>query len=191
MHRPRDVFFGNEVEKRQLSFDLARPFCDHGDWLVVWDADYHMLQCDPAMLRYELESTDCVAATYTLLDNKDLMDEAGGLAKYAALHDIDTEWTSRTRGFYKWTDDLTYGPAHFVIRGTYDGESKWVYGPDLIGGEQDKATPALDLNHLMVAYHRRDERPRVRREHADAYYDIRDAVGAESFEGCELRAPAC
>lgn len=189
VHRPSDVFWGNEVEKRQLSLDLARPFCtSERDWILVWDADYHILQTQPELVRYELERTDRLAATYTLLDNRDTM--ADGLLGYAATHDIEAEWTTRTRGFFRWTDDLRYGPAHYTISGTYDGERRWVYGPDLIVGETENGVPAFDLDHLMVAYHRRDERPLVRRQAADVYCKVRDAAGIESLPGSGLRSHA-
>lgn len=39
LHAPREVFFGNEVEKRTLGFRLAETVAEPGDWYFVIDAD--------------------------------------------------------------------------------------------------------------------------------------------------------
>src|SRR5437667_11615337 len=53
LHRPNDLFWGNEVEKRQLSLALAAPFLTPlEDWVCVFDADNHVYQINPEMLRW-------------------------------------------------------------------------------------------------------------------------------------------
>lgn len=39
LHVPREVFFGNETEKRTLGFQLAGHVTEPGDWLFLIDAD--------------------------------------------------------------------------------------------------------------------------------------------------------
>lgn len=186
IHRPRQLFFGNEIEKRNLSLQLARPFVQDGDWVMAWDADYHLHHCRPDIVRHELGSTDLLAATYTILESRDYLAEGGYVKEYAQQRPVDTRYTIRTRGIYRWTGDLEYANAHFLMRGTYDGQLRWVYGPDLVGGkvvaENEHFCQALNLNKSLVVYHRRDERPLSRRESADEYYRRRDLAGIETID---------
>lgn len=40
IHRPREIFWGNEVEKRNLTIALASSVLESGrDWIVIFDAD--------------------------------------------------------------------------------------------------------------------------------------------------------
>lgn len=177
LHRPKEVFWGNEVAKRQLSLELARPL--EPNWVLVFDSDYLVMQTDPDIVRYDLEQTDLNVATYTMLDNQDLQtDEAA--AEYAVTHPVETEWTYQTRAIYRWTDDLEYGPAHWTIRGTYDGRRQWIFGPEAM------EEPAMDLQGSLVAVHRRSRRPLVRNEAAKAFADARDTCGIEKFNASLL-----
>ncbi len=117
IHRPKDVFFGQEVEKRNLSLKLAAPLLTPGeDWVMIFDADYQVMLCeDPVYARALLEHTEHNVATYTLLDGHDILANETA-AEVCRDVDIDTEWTIRDRGIFRWTDDLRYGPSHFFIR---------------------------------------------------------------------------
>jgi hypothetical protein len=183
LHRPKDLFWGNEVAKRNLALDLLRPFLESEvDWVLAFDADYLMLQVQPEQVRHELANCEENVATYTLLDGKDLTTDEF-MQQYAAKRHIDHEWTFRTRGAYRWTPDLTYGPAHWTISGTYQGRHQWIYGPDLLPGDERFAPiePAHNLNDLLVAHHRREYRSLTRKQSAEGYYLARDAAGAESL----------
>jgi len=193
IHRPKDIFWGNEVEKRNLSLRLAAPFCTSDrDWILVWDSDYHLLMADPEVVRAELEQTDKLAATYTILEGEDYWAGNAFLRTYSQQRPVDTSWTLRTRGIYRWAPDLAYHDAHFVMKGTYDGELQWVYGPDLVGGRTvglgeggeaaDLLVKAHNLNRALVVYHRRDERALSRRQAAEQYYSLRDASGVEVID---------
>jgi hypothetical protein len=103
LHQPREPFWGNEVEKRNLSLALASEV----DWLIVFDADMRVIHADAEAVRWELDHTDRNVGTYTLQDG----------------HDGDA-WKSPFRGIYRWSDDLVYGPAHYDITGTYAGCSE-------------------------------------------------------------------
>jgi hypothetical protein len=188
IHRPRQLFFGNEIEKRNLSLQLARPFASDGDWVLVWDADYHLHHVEPDIVRHELEHTDKLAATYTIFEREDLMADPYK-ARYARDRVIDWRWTIRTRGIYKWAADLEYLNAHFIMRGTYQGVERYVYGPDLIGGKLNPESEtskvlcdAHDIGRALVVYHRRDERPLRRRQDAEEYYHRRDVAEVERVD---------
>jgi hypothetical protein len=43
LYQPNTVWMGNEVEKRQVMIDLAWTIADKGDWFVVWDCDYKLV----------------------------------------------------------------------------------------------------------------------------------------------------
>lgn len=183
IHRPRDVWFGNEVEKRNHTLDLAGTVCDEDDWVIVFDADLHMLQCNPALIRHELESTDCVVATYTVLDGKDFLAD-DKLADYVKHRPIDSEWTTRTRDIYRWHPTLRYGPLHWSVSRRLDGETVWLRGPF---EERYQADP-LRLDASLVCYHRTMDRMRSRRETADAYYQIRNKLNIEPRDRLDAEA---
>ena len=175
IHRPKDVFFGQEVEKRNLSLALAAPLLTPGeDWVMIFDGDYQMMLCeDPAFVRSVLETTDKNVATYTILDGHDPLADEDSVA---VTMDIDTEWTIRDRGIFRWTEDLRYGPSHFFVKGTYDGETQWLRGPDLIMASDGsvQAAPTEHLGRSLVVVHRRSKRAKVRRDAAEGYYRMRD-----------------
>lgn len=196
VHRPRQLFFGNEIEKRNLSLRLAAAFADEGDWILVWDGDYHLHHADPKLLRHQLENTECLAATYTILESIDYLSDDGtdenSIRRELALRSpANTRYTIRTRGLYRWTPDLHYENAHFLMKGTYNGEERWVYGPDLVGGKtigwESPDNPygfcqAENLDRNLVVYHRRGERPMVRQQAAEEYYRRRDLAEIEVID---------
>lgn len=185
LHQPSEVFAGNEVEKRNLTLQLARPFLEPGvDWVCAFDADYHVERVDPDIVRWELGRTDCNVASYTILDGVDVL--AGGMARYAAKHDVSTEWTFRTRDLFRWTDDLRYERAHYVVRGTYpDVGDVFIKGPEMMLPNERAAAdvqPCLDLNEILVVHHRTAHRAKVRNDAREGYYRNRDLAGVESLE---------
>ncbi len=148
IHRPREVFYGNEVEKRNLALSLARPF--KPDWVLVFDADFQVVECHPELVREELERTDAVVATYELRD----------------------EWGAQPfRGIYRWSPSLAYGPKHSDVTADY------FWGQEVLRGETNE-THALDLNTLTV--HHLDDRSQERRTAATAFDRMRNLYGIES-----------
>ena len=179
IHRPKDVWWGNEIEKRQHTIRLASAL--NPDWLLVFDADYLVILCeDPAFARNIIASTDKHVCTYTLLDGKDVMDD-DYLANYAQERAIDHEWTIRDRGIFRYTDDLRYGPTHYCLRGTFDGEDHWLRGPDLSPVGMHLASPPEHLGRSLVALHRNQKRSKMRTQAAEHYYKLRDDQGAEAI----------
>lgn len=182
IHRPQEVFWGNEVEKRNTALQLAKPFLTDGeDWIVVFDADYHVMNpTNPDLVRATLETTDKHVCTYTLLDGKDLLADTGS-AIAATQTELSTDWTIRDRGVFRWADDLRYGPAHYFLRGTYDGTEQWLRGPDLVAGQTHRAADAEHLGRNLVLVHRRQHRPLVRQQANEGYLVQRDLAGVETI----------
>lgn len=183
IYRPKDVWYGQEVEKRNYSLQLAAPLLTPGeDWVMIFDGDYQVMLCeDPAFARSLLENTEHNVATYTLLESIDVLkDEVAA----EVCHDIplSTDWTLRDRGLFRWTEDLRYGPSHWFVQGTYDGERQWLRGPDLIPGEMSGQAAAVEhLGRAFVVVHRNKKRAKVRRDAAAGYYAMRDSLGVETI----------
>lgn len=177
IHQP-NTLYDSEVAKRNHSLQLARSL--NPDWVLIFDADEHIMRVDPERVRHTLATTDKHVVTHTLRDGKDLMADPG-LEKHAIRTDADVEWTLRTRQCYRWTDDLQYEHAHYFVGGTYDGDWHWLRGPDLCAGEQHRASPAEHLNEALVVNHRTASRAKVRRDAMKEYYLRRDAVGQEAL----------
>jgi hypothetical protein len=189
VHRPKDVFWGNEVEKRNLSLQLAKPHMTAGeDWILILDADYHVMLLEyPELVRQTLETTEAHAVTYTLLDGKDLLADEG-MAKTAAERPLSTDWTLKDRGIFRWADDIRYGPSHYFLRGTYDGEEVFLRGPDLFPSEASRACDVEHLGRNLVMVHRTQQRALVRKTAAEGYYRLRDESGCEEITVETVRA---
>jgi hypothetical protein len=43
IYQPRAPWKDNEVGKRTVMMEMALALCDEGDWLLGWDADYHLM----------------------------------------------------------------------------------------------------------------------------------------------------
>src|SRR5262245_37066120 len=71
LYQPQEVEWGNEVEKRNKARDSVGAYAEDGDWLCIFDADYHVAFCKPDSLRHELENTECEVATYGIIDSED------------------------------------------------------------------------------------------------------------------------
>jgi hypothetical protein len=188
VHRPSDVYWGNEVEKRNRSLRIASGL--DPDWIVIFDADYHIIRCNPERIREELEATDLHCGTYLLMDGMDTLAKADSFVKSVQTNDIAHEWVTRTKDIYRWTPDLRYGPAHFTVRGTYDGENHWVRGPEIVMGQEEKASPPIDLMGNLLVQHRREYRSKIRKDAATEYYKTREATRIEEITAESIEAYA-
>lgn len=174
IHRPNDLFHGNEVEKRNLTLKLAGTYLEPDrDWVLIFDADVHMFKVNPDRVRGELERTTRMIASYTVIDGIDYLSDPE-MAEYVAKEDYATEWTLRTNDIYRWHPSLMYGPQHWMLSRDIDGERQWLRHSD------NSVPPVLDLNASMVAYHRTANRSKVRTDAQLAYYQARDLHGVES-----------
>lgn len=172
IHRPSDVFHGNQIEKRDLSLRLAGASLSTSDFLLIFDADFHVFKCQPEIVRAELEATDALIASYTLLDGIDYLSDPA-LAEMAKREDYDSEWTLRTENIYRWHPSLRYGPHHSMVSREIDGERQWLRHPEA------QAPEWLNLNASLVAYHRRQDRTLLRREAQETFVQAREAYGLE------------
>lgn len=98
VHRPRELFAGNEVEKRNLSLSLAAAF--EPSWVIVFDGDFRVTWCVPEAVRWDLVNTTANVGSYSLRDEHGF---------------------GRLAGVYRWTHDLRYVSTHYDVRGTYNG----------------------------------------------------------------------
>jgi hypothetical protein len=171
------VWHGNEIEKRNYTLQLAAPMLEpHRDWVLVFDADYHVLQIHPERVRNLLATTDRDVATYTLLDGIDFSETK--LAEYAAGRVLDHEWTSRTRDVFRWLPDLHYEGTHYTISATRDdGTKAWLKGYD--STDVSYLEPALSLDESLVVHHRSEHRSLKRRKQQDEYYELRGRLQLE------------
>lgn len=173
LYQPSEVWWGNEVEKRNKSLDIVGVFTEDGDWLCVFDADYHSVRCNPDSLRHDLAATECVVATYGIVDTEDwISGDAQALAMHSTLH---SQWVSQTRDLYRWNPTLRVGPAHGDTSVLKDGQRLWLRGPY-------ELEPAEDMSRNLTVYHRTKHRAAVRRNAQQGYYQMRDSLGIESEE---------
>lgn len=173
IYRPNEVWRDNELGKRNQLIRLAGSLgLNREDWLLVFDADCHILMVDPEIVRWELKHTDLDVATYTYLDGKDFLSDPKVMEQVRDNH-IDTEWTGKTRDVFRYNPTLRVGPQHWLYSVVEDGARKWVRGPE------SKEGAACDLGRNLVVYHRTADRAKARRDAQAHYYKSREAFGVE------------
>ncbi len=175
IHRPNEVWRDNELGKRNQLLRLAGSLdLTTDDWLIVFDADCHILRISPDNIRAKLAATDLPIATYTYLDGKDFLSDPK-IRDQVRDHEIDTEWTGRTRDVFRWDPTLRVGLQHWLYSAERDGERVWIRGPE----SQDEA---CQLDRDLVIYHRTADRAKVRRDAQAYYYKLREQHGVEWLE---------
>lgn len=176
IYQPQEVWWGNEVEKRNKAFDIVRSYAEEDvDWLCIFDADYHVVRCQPDSIRHELANTDCDVATYGIIETEDWL--SNGANSLATQSKIETQWVSQTRDLYRCHASLLVGPAHGDYSRISNSKWKqvWLRGPyDL--------EPAHDISGFLTVYHRTKDRALVRRNAQQGYYQMRDQLGIENQE---------
>ena len=168
---PRDVWFGNEVEKRSALFRYglaeATPY---EDWFVVVDGD-EVLTKYPSDLRVRLEYLDADAAEVTLWNRENWGEIAPDVADRMVL---PPESRTSLRMFFRaFPGTHAHGRHDVYIGNDPDGEPVVLWGPDPIG-----PVPAANLLSVEVE-HRSTKRAAQRRKAAYDYYKTRDALGLE------------
>lgn len=175
LHKPKDIWHGNEIQKRNQTLALAGTICEPGiDWLVVFDSDMHLMKCNPEALRWDLENTRFHVATMTVQEGKDMLADPA-YAEAAQLIGVDYEWNTKQRLLYRYHPSLKYGPMHWCVSRKVGRKTEWLWGPQELG-----LARALDLEANLVCYHRSQDRAYLRRQAADVYYQTRDAFKVES-----------
>lgn len=160
LHRPKEPFYGNEVEKRNLTVQLAHSIKQtEADWVIVFDGDMVARKFDPGYVRYDLEKSDCAVAQYALYESPDS-------AGFTLL-----------RSVYRVLPGLAYGPSHYSVSvETNDDSRAWLWGnPNF----QKPYVDAVDISHSLKFDHRRNQRNPDRSSKANEYYRQRDSLDIE------------
>lgn len=174
LHQPNDIFWGNEIEKRNLTLKLAGAIATPDeDWVVVMDADMHPMKVNNESIRWDLENTKLNVATMTVLEGKDMLQDET-LRAVAQTVALDHEWTTRCPLVYRYHPSLKYGPTHWAVSRKVGRRIGWLWGPTPLGLET-----ALNLDASLVCYHRSQDRTLLRKQAAENYYETRDRRGIE------------
>jgi hypothetical protein len=171
LHQPREPFFGNEVEKRSLCFDLAMTVATPGvDWCWVFDGD-EVLTRYPHDLRTRL---DCIErdAVEVVLTSRQGYEGAGGDIEQVVP--LPTDSSHDLRMLFRALPGLRVSGRHdLYVAGTGD-DTTILWGPTTL-----PVVPAARIGEVEVE-HRSDRRALHRRNSSLEYYRTRDALGLES-----------
>lgn len=170
--RPKDVWFGNEVEKRTFAFAECRNVVTPGDdWIVVLDADDVITQL-PDDTRTKLELTDRNVAEITLWDRETwINDETAAAAQQIELPPHSTQIQRR---IFRAADEIVVAGAHFCYQARHGDQTEWYWGTTDHG-----LTPAMPLHDVLIE-HRTKHRDKWRKRQAQDYYERRNALKAET-----------
>ncbi len=162
LFQPDEPWAGNEAEKRQRMLDLALGRAYRGDWLVVWDCDYRLMDApDAARIKDRLDETDLDVATTSFTEDP-------LAASRSSAHD-----------FY---------PMAMFLRATpgikMDGNHHTYALPDgrrsqVLRRPVENEAEALDLGEIKIL-HDVQRRAPERRAMQTSYYEARDEQGIES-----------
>lgn len=172
---PREPWLGNEVEKRNVTLQLAGTVADDGWWLLVIDGDEVVTHANG--FRYELAACEQRVATYGHMHRLDPAENP-----HVAEMARDVLWPrlslQKRRCLYRFDRSLRYEGAHFVV--VVDGDDG---GPAYLWGDEQlhPLEPAFDVSRSLQIEHRNRLRDRERAEHARHYYRVRDACRVESL----------
>lgn len=172
LHRPAEPFYGNEVEKRNLTLKLAAAMAEPmKDWLLIIDADCLVIEHSP-FLRHDLESCPQYAARVAVEETMDPLDEAAPLA-IAHMTSLPDSWRSPVTLLFRVLHDMRYEGTHYSLSGNLSNGTKlWLWG-------HPQAEQPFDATHSLAIRHRNVLRPKYRREQAATYYRQRDKLGIE------------
>lgn len=137
LHQPRDPWFGNEVEKRNLMFDLARQqpayYTDDDTWFLIIDGDEMISEARD--VKGELERTPEDVAYYRLVEPDGTPNAVRGLYRnhpdlhirkthYGYSHGDQLLWDGGGRPAGNLTDHLVL--EHRLRTGRRE-DAKWEY----------------------------------------------------------------
>lgn len=171
IHTPSEVWWGNEIEKRNLMLRLALQVADsEEDWLYVFDADV-VAGSFPADLREILGSAESFnVAGVSLVERYDLQEWPEVMKEF----DLPSRSTVPLhRMFYRALPGLRVVGTHWQYVAGYGDERRVLWGPAELRPEDP-----LDLS-LFRAEHRSNLRDMGRKRRALGYYAARDAIGIE------------
>lgn len=160
LHVPRDVWFGNEIEKRTFSFDLAHQIATPGeDWLWILDGDEVITEANG--LRDALEETSLEAASVWMEE----------------VNDGTREGIIPFRKFFRAQDSgIRCVNNHFTLQ---SGDGRLLYE-----GFQTPSEELEPAEHLaFVRFDHRGGRSEAREYAAQVYYDRRKERKIELVPG--------
>ena len=178
--RPKDVWFGNEVEKRTFAFAECRNVVTPGeDWIIVLDGD-DVLTDVPEDTRMKLELTDRDVAEVNLWERQTWISEETAAA--AQKLDLPPVSGHMQRRIYRAAERIDVVGAHFCYRAHVGSEHRWYWGTSDHGLVESLPLPGVRIEH------RTRHRDLNRRQAAQDYYERRNAmkietVGVRMMEG--------
>lgn len=145
IHAPREVWWGNEVEKRAYLMELGQTITTEDDWFLVIDADEVLTEV-PADSRAKLADISRDVAELMLWERGDL----------------DTNYGCRR--FFRALRGITYQQAHYVITAPS-------VSPQVLNGSETKhkLVPAADMWDVRME-HRSKFRTDLRNALKSQYY---------------------
>ena len=150
IHAPRQLWWGNEVQKRAYMMRLAESMTTEDDWLLVIDADEVLTEV-PADVRKTLEATELNAAEITIWERDDL------------------DSACPTRRLYRALRGITYTQTHYIVTapGINGGPTRVLNGNEALHHKQIER--AADLWDVRME-HRWKSRAEVRIALKNQYY---------------------
>jgi hypothetical protein len=194
-YRPTQAFGGNEVEKRNMSLDLARTLPgvmgDPNVWFLVADADTVALKVNDAIPRIlgQADGYNVASFGYQQSDHVDVLagtpDDGGD--RWGLVRRAEQSKKLHVKSIYRNMPGLAYGPAHWHVTWGLPGRKRnWLWGG---GGRHRHPEACLDLTYDLFFEHRRKHRRPGRNEDAARYYEIRNNYGIEDDNGAPAIRP--
>lgn len=170
--RPKDVWFGNEVEKRTFCFAECRNVVTPGeDWIIVLDGD-DVLTHVPDDTKTKLQLTDRDVAEVQLWDRETwISDETAAAAQNLELPPHSTQIQRR---IFRAADEIVVAGSHFCYQARHGDDRSWYWGTTDHG-----LTPSLAMHDVRIE-HRTKHRDKWRKRQAQDYYERRNALKAET-----------
>lgn len=174
-YTPSKPFPGNEVEKRNLSIQLALLEGEfYEDWMMIIDSD-EVIDWAAHDFKQQLVDTDLNVASYYLFERED-RHFTEMLTRTGVFFDMSDPGHNSIRAIQRLLPGLRIEGAHHVFCHGYGAEKSYLWGR---GDKHRDQEPYLDLDQFIRVEHRHYLRGVARTQAAKTYYDLRDAVGAE------------
>jgi hypothetical protein len=158
---PDTVWRGNEREKRQAMLEMAQEVTTDGDFIMPWDADFHLYAGQDVRALLERDGAGWDFADVQLTDSPE---------------DVGWYWI---RLFLRARRDLRFGTNHYCYH--FGGEARWRDGTDrnstVVGPQAEDLE--YGLKTAVRIRHRPYDRVDGRRAQQVKYYLKRDYLGIE------------
>jgi hypothetical protein len=174
VHRPKNVWYGNEVEKRQFLVDLGSLIAEPSvDWFLRIDGDEVVTDVPPD-IHARLGATDYDVGGVTLWWRDDLHASEARQRGALRVGEPQEGSSSGLRFLLRALPEMQVGPAHYIYTALKGDRRVCLYGrEDLMEVE-----PYEDFSDLRIE-HRHAYRAQDRMERAAQYHRLRDEYGIE------------